>query len=211
MYVFYRNTKNNEENLNEQKVKEGIQKEKRLNVAKFLKAQSEETRVNNIQRTAQEYEIDNNFNKKVILEMRNENSWKKADKQSKKIETKQYLDYLKEIKIEKKKMEKGRDEIVNNDRCKEVERELYRHKQELKLQKYKKSQEDCFVRKQILERQQKDSQEYNKEFSEAIADKKIYSCNAKVEKDAERRRYNAKLQYGLDLKEQQRVLKEQEV
>lgn len=200
-----------EDSLKQEKLKEQIEKEKRMNVAHFLKAQLEETRMNNLQRTAQESEIDKKFNEKVILEMRTENSLKKAEEESKKIETKQYLDYLEEIKNEKRKLEKGREEIINNVRC-NVERELYRKKQELKMQKMLKTQENnSYVRKQIFERQKKECDEYNKEYSDAIANRELYSFNAKMEEDAERRRFNAKLQYGLDLKEQQRFLKGQEV
>lgn len=176
-----------------------------------MKAQLEENRLNNIQRTAQETEIDKKFNEKVIQEMRKEDSLKKAEQKSMKIETKQYLDYLEEIKNEKKKLEKGREEIINNVRC-NVERELYKQKQELKQQKTLKTQENSsYVRKQILEREQKDFEEFKKEFSDAVANREVYSFNARMEEDAERRRFKAKLQYGLDLKEQQRFLKEQEV
>lgn len=192
-------------------MKEQIEKEKRLNVAKFLKAQLEENRLNNIQRTAEETEIDRKFNEKVILEMRREDSLKKAEQECNKIETRQYLDYLEEIKNEKKKLEKGREEIINNVRC-NVERELYKQKQELKMQKSLKTQENnSYVKKQILEREQKDFEEFKKEFSDAVANREIYSFNAKMEEDAERRKFKAKLQYGLDLKEQQRFVKEQEV
>lgn len=182
-----------------------------MNVANFLKAQLEETRIKNLQRTAEESEIDKKFNEKVILEMRIENALRKAEHESKKIETRQYLDYLKEIKREKNKLEKEREEIINNVSC-NVERELYRQKQDLKMQKSLKSKENnSFVRKQILERQHKECKEYNKEFCDAVAEREIYSFNAKMEEEAERRRCKAKLQYGLDLKEQQRFLKEQKV